>query len=100
MLLKPWALTPLMSAWVMRGLPHEVSSAPVASSELPRFQPGCMAATTAIAFPGGCGEPATSKSRKSMLARPLAVVGLSRIVLLPAFTDTVRVLVTHVDHAP
>jgi hypothetical protein len=28
------------------------------------------------------------------------VVGLSRIVLLPAFTDTVHVLVTHDDQAP
>src|SRR5829696_22669 len=54
MLLNPCALTLVISAWVMRGLPHEVSSAPVASSELPRFQPGCIAATAAIALPG-CG---------------------------------------------
>ena len=35
-----------------------------------------------------------------MLARPAAVVGLSRIVLLPAFTETVNVLVAQVDQAP
>ena len=47
-------LTP-SSASVNRGLPQEVSSAPVASSELPRFQPGCIAATAAIAVPAGGG---------------------------------------------
>src|SRR5688500_15820938 len=52
MLLYPCALMLLISAWVMRGLPHDVSSAPVASREFPRFQPGCMAATAAIALPG------------------------------------------------
>src|SRR4051812_45700826 len=52
MLLNPCALTLSSSAWVMRGLPHEVSSEPVASSELPRFHPGCIAATAAIALPG------------------------------------------------
>ena len=35
-----------------------------------------------------------------MLGRPLAVVGLSRMVLLPAFTVTVSVLVTQVVQAP
>nr|BFE76865.1 hypothetical protein GCM10020092_101660 [Actinoplanes digitatis] len=55
MLLKPCALMPSSSASVTRGLPHEVSSAPVASSELPRFQPGCIAATAAIALPAGGG---------------------------------------------
>src|SRR5687767_13939462 len=35
-----------------------------------------------------------------MLARPWAVVAFSWIVLLPAFTDTVRVLVAHVVQAP
>src|SRR5690349_7278249 len=53
MLLKPCARTPSSSASVIRGLPQEVSSAPVASSELPRFQPGCIAATAAIAVPTG-----------------------------------------------
>ncbi len=50
MLLKPWAATFWMSSWVMRGLPHAVSSAPTESSELPRFQPGCIAATVSMAF--------------------------------------------------
>src|SRR4051812_40973805 len=49
MLLKPWALTLLSSAWVTTGLPQAVSSAPIASKELPRFQPGCIAFTTACA---------------------------------------------------
>ena len=35
-----------------------------------------------------------------MLGRPAAVVGSSRIVLLPALTFTVRVLVIQVDQAP
>lgn len=35
-----------------------------------------------------------------MLGRPLAVVGLNRMVLLPAFSVAVKVLVTHVVHAP
>jgi hypothetical protein len=35
-----------------------------------------------------------------MFASPLAVVPASRIVLLPAVTLTVTVLVTHVVHAP
>jgi hypothetical protein len=35
-----------------------------------------------------------------MLGRPLAVVGFSRMVLLPAFTDTLNVLVTQLDQAP
>ena len=35
-----------------------------------------------------------------MLGRPLAVVGLNRIVLLPLFTGTVKVVVTQVVHAP
>src|SRR5262245_11704861 len=98
MLLKPCVLTLLMSAWVMRGLPQDVSSEPVESNELPRFQPGCIAATVAIALPGGL--PVTSKFRKSTFGRPLDVVGLNRIVLLPAFTETVRVLVTQVVHNP
>lgn len=34
------------------------------------------------------------------MGSPLAVVGLSWIVLLPARTGTVTVLVTHVPHAP
>src|SRR5687768_6347081 len=55
MLLKPCALIPSSSASVIRGLPQEVSSAPVASSELPRFQPGCIAATAAMAVPAGGG---------------------------------------------
>ena len=33
------------------------------------------------------------------MGRPAAVVGLNRIVLLPAFTDTVKVVVAHVDQA-
>ncbi|GLW22551.1 hypothetical protein Mame01_25940 [Microbispora amethystogenes] len=41
-------------AWVVGGLPHDVSSG-IASKVLPRFQPGCMAATLAIASPG-CGD--------------------------------------------
>ncbi|GGK81519.1 hypothetical protein Sme01_63130 [Sphaerisporangium melleum] len=41
-------------ACVVGGLPHAVSSG-MASKVLPRFQPGCMAATVAIASPG-CGE--------------------------------------------
>src|SRR5688572_30010786 len=53
MLLKPCARTPSSSASVIRGLPQEVSSTPVASRELPRFQPGCIAATAAIAAPAG-----------------------------------------------
>ena len=36
------------------GLPHAVSSG-MASKVLPRFQPGCIAATVAIAVPG-CGD--------------------------------------------
>src|SRR5262249_42142409 len=47
MLLKPCALIPSSSSSVTLGLPHEVSSAPVASNEFPRFHPGCMAATGA-----------------------------------------------------
>ena len=35
-----------------------------------------------------------------MFARPLAVVGLTRIVLFPPFSDAARVLVAHVVHAP
>lgn len=35
-----------------------------------------------------------------MFGRPAAVVGASRMVLLPAFTGTVSVLVTQVDQAP
>src|SRR5262245_2554775 len=49
---------------------------------------------------GDDGVPATSKSRKSTLGRPFAVVGLSRMVLLPEFTEAVRVLVTQVFQAP
>ena len=49
MLLKPCASTLSSSSWVTRGLPQAVSSAPMASRVLPRFQPGCMAATVAIA---------------------------------------------------
>src|SRR3954468_21600609 len=49
---------------------------------------------------GGGGVPATSKSRKSMLGKPSAVVGFNRMVLLPAFTEMVRVLVTHAVQAP
>ncbi len=45
MLLKPWARMASSCAWVTRGLPQAVSSAPTASKVLPRFQPGCMAAT-------------------------------------------------------
>src|SRR5689334_9131177 len=49
MLLKPSALTCLSSARVTLGLPQAVSSAPIESNVLPRFQPGCMAATSARA---------------------------------------------------
>src|SRR5262245_28047189 len=35
-----------------------------------------------------------------MFALPFAVVGLNRMVLVPAFTVTVSVLVTQVFHAP
>jgi hypothetical protein len=35
-----------------------------------------------------------------MFARPVALVGLRRIVLLPAFRVTVSVLVAQVSHAP
>ena len=43
---------------------------------------------------------ASSTSRKSTLGRPLDVIGLSRMVLLPAFAGTVKVLIAHVDHPP
>ncbi len=49
MLLKPCAFTWSSRASVIRGLPHDVSSLPVESSVLPTFQPGCIAATSAIA---------------------------------------------------
>src|SRR5688572_10010244 len=52
MLLKPCAFTLSSKASVTRGLPQDVSSLPVASSVLPRFHPGCIAATCAIASPG------------------------------------------------
>ncbi|GAB3465587.1 hypothetical protein GCM10027436_78660 [Actinophytocola sediminis] len=35
-----------------------------------------------------------------MLGRPLDVVGLSRMVLLPALTDTLIAVVTQVDQLP
>src|SRR3990170_1677377 len=35
-----------------------------------------------------------------MFASPVAVVGLSRMVLLPAFSDAVTVVVAHVVHPP
>src|ERR1041385_2741690 len=53
MLLKPCAFTLRRNAWVTRGLPHAVSSAPMASKVLPRFQPGCMSATA----PSAAAEP-------------------------------------------
>src|SRR5450756_2045915 len=46
---KPWSAISRNSSGVMGGLPHAVSSAPTASRELPRFQPGCIAATTSAA---------------------------------------------------
>src|SRR5262245_4857518 len=49
---------------------------------------------------GVVGAAPTSKSAKSMFARPLAVVGLSRMVLPPLLTDAVSVLVVQVVHAP
>uniref|UniRef100_UPI00384DE53E hypothetical protein n=1 Tax=Microbispora sitophila TaxID=2771537 RepID=UPI00384DE53E len=56
MLLNPWDRTWWSRAWVVSGLPHDVSSG-MASNVLPRFQPGCIAATLAIASPGwGDGE--------------------------------------------
>src|SRR5688572_17593326 len=44
--------------------------------------------------------PPVSASRWSTFGRPAAVVGLSRMVLLPAFSDTVNVLVDQVVQAP
>ncbi|MGW7357017.1 hypothetical protein ACWGI0_10315 [Streptomyces sp. NPDC054802] len=35
-----------------------------------------------------------------MLGRPAEEVGLSRMVLLPELTGTVRVFVAHLSHAP
>src|SRR5438552_11288173 len=49
MLLKPCDFTVLSWARVTIGLPQAVSSAPIESNVLPRFQPGCMAATSADA---------------------------------------------------
>src|SRR6185503_14645900 len=54
MLLNPCARRLSSSAWVTTGLPHDVSSAPVESNVLPRFQPGCIAATAATRSVGGC----------------------------------------------
>src|SRR6185295_4340254 len=51
MLLYPWERTWWSRVWVVSGLPHAVSSG-MASSVLPRFQPGCIAATVAMALPG------------------------------------------------
>jgi hypothetical protein len=57
MLLNPAAFTASSCAVVTVGLPQEVSPWPVASNVLPRFQPGCIAATTARGFcVGGCDE--------------------------------------------
>src|SRR5215207_3307919 len=50
-------------------------------------------------LPGG-GRLVTSKSRKSRLAGPSALVPVSRIVLLPALTVAVMVAVAQVLHAP
>jgi hypothetical protein len=47
MLLKPWSLMNAICSGVTIGLPQAVSSSPRASSVLPRFHPGCMAATVA-----------------------------------------------------
>lgn len=57
MLLKPCAFSLRKNARVTRGLPHAVSSAPMASKVLPRFQPGCMSATTSSAD-ADAAEPA------------------------------------------
>lgn len=40
---------------MVSGLPHAVSSG-IASRVLPRFQPGCIAATAAIGSPPGDGD--------------------------------------------
>jgi hypothetical protein len=46
-----------MRVLVVRGWPHEVSSG-VASRLFPRFQPGCIAATAAVALSGTVAAPA------------------------------------------
>src|ERR1051326_971360 len=55
MLRKPCAFTVSSSCLVISGLPHEVSSG-MASSVLPMFQLGCMAATVSIAGLLGAGR--------------------------------------------
>src|SRR5438309_7284457 len=52
MLLKPCARKPSRNGCVTRGLPHAVSSVPIASKVLPRFHPGCIAATADSADKG------------------------------------------------
>jgi hypothetical protein len=61
MLLKPWERTLSSRALVVRGWPHEVSSG-MASRLLPRFQPGCIAATAAIASPGTGAAAASGRA--------------------------------------
>src|SRR5450756_2831819 len=76
---KPWSAISRSSSGVMSGLPHAVSSAPTASKELPRFQPGCIAATTSAAEStlgeGRCaaaGAAAAGAPRQAVRARAAA----------------------------
>ncbi len=83
MLLKPCAFTLSSNASVTRGLPHDVSSEPVESSVLPRFQPGCIAAVASIAV--SCFPPCTHVTPLSENDRG-AVLADSQVPMKPNFT--------------
>src|SRR5690242_14341170 len=57
-------------------------------------------ATNNVFGGGGGGEPPVVTSTKSMLGKPVAVVGLNRIVLLPAFSANVIVVVDQLSQVP
>lgn len=72
MLLKPWARTESSRALVVRGWPQLVSLG-MASMLLPGFQPGCIAATAAIALPGTGAVAADALGLASSPNAPKAV---------------------------
>ncbi len=89
MLWKPCARRVSNKALVTRGLPQDVSSG-MASRVLPKFQPGCIAATASIALSGTWDTADWVSPNAVPLATPPAVISAS--AMLATSRSTCRVL--------